>query len=673
MNQTMPLKKLILSYIPIFAVGIFSIHFALNQVNVPNNLKAGDRIETSLGEIVLSEIDFTVEPGELDSNEKLQEFYQRQNKINHIIQDKKIFTGQRSVANIPWSYWVQLIVGIGAVLISGLIWTLRPKDLATIYFYISGLSTLLFTSSAAVYTTRSLAIDSSLFKFLVSMNVFGASLYGMSTISLFLLYPLKLGRWKILMLAQMIVFGIWTTLSLFGLLTASLGVNSITLVEMLLILVALVAQFVVTRKDLRARKAFRWLGLSVLIGAGSFIGLNALPLVLGFEGPWLDQGTAFLLFLLIYLGIAAGLSKKRLFEIDEWGLKLAYFACSAALVFMLDAFLVLIIGMSKIPSFGISIFAISFLYLPLRDVIWRKFLKKGQPSITQNLEYVLNVALAPTDKERKKYWSELIDKNFSPLELIEDGGDDTQVQIQDEGLALFIPAIGKSPAFRLLYARRGKNLFNREDERIASNLVGLLKLAESSRESYERGVLNERKRMAQDLHDDVGSRLLTAFHTADEKSKPTFLAAINDVRAIVVDLNQDRINLLELLANLRFETKERLDVHQIELDWPIYEENEFAHTLNYQQYKAISSSIKEVVSNVIKHSNATLFKFQLDINSYEMRLELSDNGRGITPKELSQLKGYGLMNIQNRVIGARGKYDISSSTSGTTIRILVPI
>lgn len=673
MNQTMPLKRLILSYIPIFVVGIFSIHFALNQVNVPDYLKAGDRIETSLGEIVLSEIDFTVEPGELDSNEKLQEFYQRQNIINDIIQDKKIFTEQRSVVNIPWSYWVQLIVGIGAVLISGLIWALRPKDLATIYFYISGISTLLFTSSAAVYTTRSLAIDSSLFKFLVSTNVFGASLYGMSTISLFLLYPLRLGKWKILTLIQMTVFGVWTTLSIFGLLPASLGVNSITLVEMLLILFALVAQFVVTRKDLRARVAFRWLGLSVLIGAGSFIGLNALPLVLGFEGPWLDQGTAFLLFLLIYLGIAAGLSKKRLFEIDEWGLKLAYFACSAALVFMLDAFLVLIIGMSKIPSFGISIFAISFLYLPLRDVIWRKFLKKGQPSITQNLEYVLNVALAPTDKERKKYWFELVDKNFSPLELVEADSDDTHVQIEDDGLVLFIPAIGKSPAFRLLYARRGKNLFNREDVRIASNLVGLLKLAESSRESYERGVLNERKRMAQDLHDDVGSRLLTAFHTADEKSKPTFLAAINDVRAIVVDLNQDRINLFELLANLRFETKERLDVHQIELDWPIYEENKLTHTLNYQQYKAISSSIKEVVSNVIKHSNATLFKFQLEIKSYEMRLELSDNGRGITPKELSQLKGYGLTNIQNRVIGARGKYDISSNTSGTTITILMPI
>ena len=122
MNQTMPLKRLILSYIPIFIIGIFSIHFALNQVNVPDNLKVGDQIKSSLGEIVLSEIDFTVEPGELDSNEKLQEFYQRQNKINDIIQDKKIFIEQRSVANIPWSYWVQLIVGIGAVLISGLIW-----------------------------------------------------------------------------------------------------------------------------------------------------------------------------------------------------------------------------------------------------------------------------------------------------------------------------------------------------------------------------------------------------------------------------------------------------------------------------------------------------------------------------------------------------------------------
>ena len=198
-------------------------------------------------------------------------------------------------------------------------------------------------------------------------------------------------------------------------------------------------------------------------------------------------------------------------------------------------------------------------------------------------------------------------------------------------------------------------------------------MAENSREAYERGVQNERKRMAQDLHDDVGSRLLTAFHTAGEKEKPTFLAAINDGRAIVTDLNQDRMNLLELLASLRYETKERLEVHHIELSWPIYEGDEFDYQLSYQQYKAISSSIKEVVSNVIKHSGATHFEVEVEMTSSEIGLALSDNGRGITPKELSQMKGYGLTNIQDRVIGARGKYDVSSTSEGTKTTIHIPI
>ena len=69
-------------------------------------------------------------------------------------------------------------------------------------------------------------------------------------------------------------------------------------------------------------------------------------------------------------------------------------------------------------------------------------------------------------------------------------------------------------ALVLRFAHRGKRLFTSEDARLADRVVEQLRRAVAYDQAVERGRSEERQRIAQDLHDDIGARLLTLMYKA---------------------------------------------------------------------------------------------------------------------------------------------------------------
>ena len=202
------------------------------------------------------------------------------------------------------------------MVISGWVWALRPREMATGLFALSGLATLIFTLAAAsrsgaVIEPRSLAVV------LMWLNAGGAALFGATMIVLFLVYPVRLPHWRPLALLSSAGFCLWTVATLLGRMPAWSSIHLVTVVEMGGIFLAVGGQFLATARLPKDRAVATWFGLSVLFGAGGFIGLIALPSVLGQPTP-IKAGYAFSCFLLIYIGVAAGLRQYRLFELGEW-------------------------------------------------------------------------------------------------------------------------------------------------------------------------------------------------------------------------------------------------------------------------------------------------------------------------------------------------------------------
>src|SRR5690606_17051791 len=196
--------------------------------------------------------------------------------------------------------------------------------------------------------------------------------------------------------------------------TPALGFQLPVALALAAIAVCVALQYRATRTDPRARAALRWLGLAVLIGAGAFVMTIIVPILLGFDAP-LSQGFAFLFFLPIYAGLALGVARYRLFELEDWAFRILFYLAGMVMLLVLDASLIALIAMDRAPAFGLSPLAVSLLYLPLRDDSGRRLLRRRNDVSGQMFRAITDVALTPPDTSRIERWQALLTASFDPL------------------------------------------------------------------------------------------------------------------------------------------------------------------------------------------------------------------------------------------------------------------
>jgi len=81
---------------------------------------------------------------------------------------------------------------------------------------------------------------------------------------------------------------------------------------------------------------------------------------------------------------------------------------------------------------------------------------------------------------------------------------------------------------------------------------------------------------------------------------------------------------------------------------------------------------QEVLTNVLRHAQASHFSARLEFDSSEIRLELRDNGRGFDPA--GKYDGFGLIGMKERVEDMGGQLSIHSAVgTGTAIEIVLPL
>jgi signal transduction histidine kinase len=185
----------------------------------------------------------------------------------------------------------------------------------------------------------------------------------------------------------------------------------------------------------------------------------------------------------------------------------------------------------------------------------------------------------------------------------------------------------------------------------------------------------ERKRIAADLHDDLGAKLLTIVHTSDNDRISTLAReALEEMRLSVRGLVGKPMQLPDALADWRAEVVSRLGQAGIDIAWDSPGEMP-ERPVSARIYVQTTRILREAVSNIIKHSGATHTVIRSEVDGDDFKLAIQDNGRGI-PMELDGRldRGHGMASMKNRAKQLQGQCLVESAPrQGTIIRLTLPL
>jgi signal transduction histidine kinase len=184
----------------------------------------------------------------------------------------------------------------------------------------------------------------------------------------------------------------------------------------------------------------------------------------------------------------------------------------------------------------------------------------------------------------------------------------------------------------------------------------------------------ERKRIAADLHDDLGAKLLTIVHTSDNDRISTLAReALEEMRLSVRGLTGKPVRLADAMGDWRAEVIGRLGQAGIDGEWDAPED--LPQRLSARAYVQTTRILREATSNVIKHSGASRCTVTAQIADGDFQVVVTDNGDGISAEVEGRLdRGHGLASMKGRAKQLQGQCLVESSPGyGTVIRLTVPL
>jgi signal transduction histidine kinase len=246
----------------------------------------------------------------------------------------------------------------------------------------------------------------------------------------------------------------------------------------------------------------------------------------------------------------------------------------------------------------------------------------------------------------------LLRELFEPLEVTSAEPVPARTRVIGNGSALLVPVRGggadgaPAAALRLRYARQGQRLFTLDDARLADRVIEQMGRAVAYDRAVEQGRHEERLRIAQDLHDDIGARLLTLMYQAPTPEMEDYLRhTLQDLKTLTRGLAAAEHRLSHAAVEWRADLTHRLAAAQAELGWTFACDRDLRLTV--VQWSALTRVLRELVSNALYHGHATRVDVQLALEGGRLVLQVADDGCGREPR--SWAHGLGLGGVRKRV------------------------
>ncbi|AWI25775.1 sensor histidine kinase [Flavobacterium pallidum] len=187
----------------------------------------------------------------------------------------------------------------------------------------------------------------------------------------------------------------------------------------------------------------------------------------------------------------------------------------------------------------------------------------------------------------------------------------------------------------------------------------------------------ERKRIAQDLHDDISSKLnivslnthllttsgLSEIELSEITSNIIELTgkALENSRRIAHDLLPPVLEKFGLHAAIEelcheFKTAKQAEIH-FENKLPAF------HVTEEEMQLQVFRVLQELLNNSFRHGKATVINICFEERDGRRTCLYSDNGRGFDPSEIQNKKGLGMKNIESRIAILNGNLNFDSAVN----------
>ncbi|NMM38353.1 MAG: PAS domain S-box protein [Glaciimonas sp.] len=225
----------------------------------------------------------------------------------------------------------------------------------------------------------------------------------------------------------------------------------------------------------------------------------------------------------------------------------------------------------------------------------------------------------------------------------------------------------------------------RAAELLEQSLAQLRRLSDHQQNIKE----DERKRIAQDIHDDLGQNLLvlkmdvTMLYVRTGNSHPKLhervAGVLNNIDATIKSLKSIMNDLRPATLELGLHPAVEWQLKQFERSsgiacklTTIVPEPEFK--LDETMISAVFRILQESLTNVARHAQATEVEIVLSQDERSFSMKVKDNGQGLQPGDRMKANSFGLMGIEERIHSLGGELIIASSPGkGTALSISIPV
>ena len=189
--------------------------------------------------------------------------------------------------------------------------------------------------------------------------------------------------------------------------------------------------------------------------------------------------------------------------------------------------------------------------------------------------------------------------------------------------------------------------------------------------------LRERQQIMRDMHDGLGSSLLSAQallqtgQLTQADLVQVISECIDDLRLVIDSLEPIEDDLATLLGTLRMRVAQRLGAAGVSLQWAVDPDVPPLPWLDPPSALQILRIVQEMIANALRHSRGSVLVLSIERGSHAVRVVLADNGCGFDPEQCGR-DGRGLRNMRSRAatLGAALHMD---STPGHGARICLDL